>query len=237
VNPGSSDGNIFLTKYNSTGIVQWTKSVGDVGDGQHNYISSVAASKSGNVYVTGWFFNPALIIGSTTLNNNDKTGQYNDIFIAKYNTFGNTVWVKKIGNETYDYITGIALDNSDHVYLTGYYESDILFFGTTTLINSGYQDFYVTRMNKDIVTGTNESQVEEETPIVVSPNPVINDVTLKYPPGISQIQIFTIQNGLIKSQKANDDRSCFNVSELPAGVYILQLSSNKRVEYIKMVKE
>ena len=235
-NTGSSHGNIFLTKYNSAGSVQWTKSVGDVGEAQNNYVSAIAADKSGDVYVTGWFFNPSVTIGNTTITNTDNTGQYNDVFITKYNSLGNSVWAKKIGEETYDYITGITVDTSGHVFVTGYYDSALLFFGTAILTNSGYQDFYLARLDNDLTKGLNETLAEEETTIAVFPNPVLNDVTLKYPVGITHIQIFTIQGRLIKSHKAKDEKSCFNVSELPAGVYILQLSSNKKSEYVKMIK-
>jgi hypothetical protein len=80
---GGLDGNtnsgihdIFLVKYNSSGVKQWTKQLGtsstDVGNG-------VTVDSSDNIYVTG--------LTSGGLDGNTNSGGY-DLFLVKYNSDG-----------------------------------------------------------------------------------------------------------------------------------------------------
>lgn len=73
--------------------------------GSYDYARSIASDSTGNVYVTGWASN----------------GMNYDFTTIKYNTSGNQVWLKTAGNAFYnDYASGIAVDNSDNVYVAGY---------------------------------------------------------------------------------------------------------------------
>jgi len=73
-NAGIAD--IFIIKYDALGNVLWAKGAGGTGVDVCNGIS---IDVSGNLFVTGYFGNPSITFGATTLSN---TGS-NDIFIAK----------------------------------------------------------------------------------------------------------------------------------------------------------
>lgn len=131
-NPGGSGGvltaaggnDAFLAKYSSTGTFLWAKNMGgsdgDIGVG-------VAADATGNVYVTGYFksaaadFNPGGSGGILT-----PVGNY-DVFVAKYNSTGTYLWAKSMGGADIDYGSGIAVDATGNVYITGYFLSAIDF--------------------------------------------------------------------------------------------------------------
>ena len=83
----------------------------------------------GNVYVTGYYTDSAITIGSTVLINKGL----NDIFIIKYDTNGNVIWAKEAGGATHDIANFIAIDRSNNVYITGAFYSHILVFGQDTL--------------------------------------------------------------------------------------------------------
>ena len=101
-NTSTSDVCVFIVKYDTTGVIQWQRSldttlIQDVGYG-------IAVDGSGNVYVTGF----AKI----------TTTQY--VFIAKYDTTGVIQWQRSLDTASVaDVGRGIAVDLSGNVYVTG----------------------------------------------------------------------------------------------------------------------
>ena len=137
INAGSDD--MFIVKYDGSGNVIWAKSAGgsadDIGYG-------VAVDGGGNSYVTGHYFG-SVTFGTTTLTN---TGSY-DVFIVKYDATGNVVWAKNAGGSNYDYGYAIAVDGSGNSYVTGFFSSSVITFGTTTLTTVGSADIFVVKYN------------------------------------------------------------------------------------------
>ena len=146
MNQGSFTGDIFLVKYNPSGTVLWAKSFG-AADGE--LCNGVAADAAGNVYITGLFASPTLAIGSVTLVNSNPGSS--DIFVAKLDATGNTVWVKSAGSTQADRGNGIAVDASGNVFATGYYISPVINFGTGNLTNAGTTttDFFLTKYDNN----------------------------------------------------------------------------------------
>jgi len=73
---GSSD--VFIVKYNSTGVCQWAEKIAGT---DYDYANSIAVGTFGNVYVAGYFASPSLTLNNgITLSN---SGGY-DGYIAKY---------------------------------------------------------------------------------------------------------------------------------------------------------
>jgi hypothetical protein len=133
---GSVD--LFLAKYDAAGNVVWAKSAGGTGDDQ---AISVAADASGNTYVAGLFASPSLVFGTTTLTNAGS----GDLFLVKYDATGNAVWAKSAGNIDVDEANAVAVDASGNVYLTGFFSSNTLSFGSTTLTNVGSEDLFLAK--------------------------------------------------------------------------------------------
>jgi hypothetical protein len=104
----------------------WAKSAGNAKG------HSIAVDAKGNVYVTGYFESDSLTLGSITL----RRAGGKDIFVVKYDPNGQVLWAKSAGGMNDDYGASIAVDASGNVYVTGYFESDTLTFGTITLRNA-----------------------------------------------------------------------------------------------------
>ncbi len=84
----------------------------------------------GNIYVGGYYNNNALF-GAINLSSKGQA----DAFVVKYDPDGNLVWVKNVGGNNGDRITGISVDNSGNSFVSGYFESSDIQFGSTTLTN------------------------------------------------------------------------------------------------------
>ena len=116
---GSSNGNLdgntnlggqdaFIMKFNSSGTRQWTTLIGTTSD---DLAFSVAADDSGNIYIAG--------TTKGSLNGNVNVGG-SDIFLAKYNSSGNQLWTRSIATIGDDSSTGLVIDKSQNIYITGY---------------------------------------------------------------------------------------------------------------------
>ena len=127
-NAGSYD--IFIAKYDANGNALWATSAGGGGE---DVGYSVSADAAGNVFVTGYFESPTISFGSTVLIN---TGTYN-VFIAKYDVNGNLLWAKRAGGTGDDRGYSVSADTGGNVFVTGYFQSSSITFGSTTLINTG----------------------------------------------------------------------------------------------------
>jgi len=85
---------------------QWVARYNGPGNG-YDYANSIAVDGSGNVYVTGY---------------SSGSGTSFDYCTIKYNSSGDTVWVRRYNgpeNNSYDEAHSIAVDGSGNVYVTG----------------------------------------------------------------------------------------------------------------------
>ena len=94
----SSDGLIF--KYNSSGTLQWQK---DIPYMQNAFI---AMDSSNNIYVAGTYYTGG--------------GSDRNWLIMKLNNSGSLTWAREMTGSSDDLVTGIAVDSSGNVFVSGY---------------------------------------------------------------------------------------------------------------------
>jgi len=133
-NNGYSD--IFIAQFDTTGHHLWSKGFGgngvDVG-------YSVTVDSSSNAYITGWFSSPEINFGGNALINN---GKY-DIFLAKFDIYGNHLWSKNIGGSDEDWGYSVSVNGSSILYGTGHFQRSNIDFGGCPLSSAGGYDIYL----------------------------------------------------------------------------------------------
>ena len=140
INNSLNNDDIFIVKYDASGNVQWARSAGG------NYEecgSGISVDADGNIYVTGYFSSLSINFDSFTLTN---PGLRYCVFVVKYDASGNVLWANSAGEGTgYDEGKSIATDDFGNIYLTGWFQSPTITFGSCTLTNvaSGYDIFVV----------------------------------------------------------------------------------------------
>ena len=124
----------------------WAKSAGALNT---DYANSVFTSPSGEVYATGIFYSTSITFGSTTLTNNGSASC--DIFLTKYDASGNVIWAISSGGTMNDAATSVTVDALGNVYVTGWFSSPTIVFGSTTLTNasSGTGDFFLVKYDSN----------------------------------------------------------------------------------------
>lgn len=137
---------IFILKLNSNGIFQWVKRIG--GNAWDESLS-IKLDSSGSIFIAGYFeqnvdFDPGS--GSSIVNSNGDS----DVFIAKYNSNGEFLWVNHFGDNGYSEAYGMEIDSNGNVYITGMYAGNVDVDPSASvfsLISSGNDAFIVSYNN------------------------------------------------------------------------------------------
>lgn len=137
VSAGGTD--IFIAKYDIDGVLLWAKQVGGQND---DYSSGISTDITGNCYVTGYFYISGNVstFGSTTITESGDA----DIFISKFTSTGNFLWVRNAGGRSDDASYAIATDVSGNSYITGYFTGTAA-FGNLKVTSVGYSDVFVAK--------------------------------------------------------------------------------------------
>jgi hypothetical protein len=129
INQASED--VFLTKYDSAGNVQWTKLLGSAGTA--GAYSLAVDPVSGGVVVAGSVtgdLKPTAIGGGT------------DSFVAKYDRDGKQTWLRQIAPLSNDRANAVSIDASGNIYVGGQV-GGVIASGQT---NAGGIDAYITKL-------------------------------------------------------------------------------------------
>ena len=103
----ANDTQVFVRKYSRGGILRWGI---EFGNNSIDEARGVALDGSGNVYVVG--FTDGALPGQA-----GEGGA--DAFVRKLNPFGSEIWTRQFGTSGADWASGVAVDASGNVYVTG----------------------------------------------------------------------------------------------------------------------
>jgi hypothetical protein len=104
--PNAGDRDAFVSKYDSAGILQWTRQLGTA---LNDESTGVSADGLGNVFISGE------TAGSL---NGPNAGAY-DAFVSKYDAAGILQWTKQLGSPANDRNRGVSADGLGNVYISG----------------------------------------------------------------------------------------------------------------------
>ncbi|WP_354356961.1 gliding motility-associated C-terminal domain-containing protein [Pedobacter sp. UYP30] len=131
----------FVAKYSENGLLLWANKV----DGPDVVVSSLAIGPQNDVYLTGGYSSSIKLL-SRSLNPSVVTLSGRSLFVGKYNSVGNALWVYGInGTSETLYSYYITADLDDNIYIGGYFDSTLDFNGntsTTTLTSHGVRDTF-----------------------------------------------------------------------------------------------
>jgi hypothetical protein len=133
-------GDIYIAKYDTDGNLLWAKRAG----GKLDEMSmTMAADAAGNCYIGGYTDSNDFTFGTSTLS---TTG----IYIAKYDTDGNELWIKGSDISDWGFVRSVAVDASGNCYMAGFIFTNILSFGSVVLENtSGQSGAFLMKFDTD----------------------------------------------------------------------------------------
>ncbi len=130
--PSAGISDAFVSKYDATGGLLWTKQLGTISSDSG---TGVSADSLGNVYITG----------TTNGSLGGPSAGSSDAFVRKYDASGGLLWTKQLGSSSSDQSLGVAADSLGNVYITGWTS------GSLDGPNAGNSDAFVSKYG---ATGT-----------------------------------------------------------------------------------
>lgn len=112
----TSPGDLFLARYDTAGNYKWAKAIVRTNSSLRE--SDLAIDNLGNIYLTGSFsdtidFDPGPDVHIIKPQNSA------DIFISRFDSLGNFIWVKTFGGIELERITTIKMDGVGDIYMFG----------------------------------------------------------------------------------------------------------------------
>jgi hypothetical protein len=212
------DYDYWVVKINSSGTVEWQKTLGGT---SYDVVHSIQQTTNGNYILSG-------ITGS---NDGDVTGNngYQDCWVVKLSSTGTLLWQKALGGSTSEEAYSIQETNDGGCIIAAYTQSND---GDVTG-NHGSEDYWIVKLSPDALDTTTFATNQ----IQLFPNPTTSTVTLQNPNNLSfdKISITDLPGKKVLEQEQNSTQ--INVEKLASGMYILQAFSGEKQFVSKFVKE
>lgn len=146
------DEDIFIAKLDNAGNYLW---VSQAGGPEWDRGYTVTSDSFGNSYITGIFSGTAYF-GPNDRDNNIAliSNGGSDIFLAKLDPDGDFIWARSAGGTGDEYSIGIAIDNDDNLFITGFFVYSAYFGGPcieneVELISMGDRDIFIAKYDSD----------------------------------------------------------------------------------------
>ncbi|MGD8414750.1 MAG: hypothetical protein PVF33_10980, partial [Candidatus Latescibacterota bacterium] len=150
--PLASSGGLdmFVAKFDAAGNHIWSQRFGDAsGLSTNEWGETVLADGSGNVVVTGRFDNTVNFGGETLTNAGSLPGTY----IVKFSGAGDHLWSQRVGGTgmagAINPLTGVAVDGSGNVILTGNFVGTVDFGGGPLVSAGGGGNVFVAKFDEN----------------------------------------------------------------------------------------
>ncbi len=128
---------ILSSSFSQIMAQDWEWAVGSKGF-QFDYSNDIVADDKGNVYISGYFTSPTFSIGSQKVTNRGNE----DGYLAKFDEYGNCIWLISFGGEENERPSAIALWK-DTLFVVGSFESNPATFGNFQISAKSGSDIFM----------------------------------------------------------------------------------------------
>lgn len=140
---GTFGGDMFLAKYDKTGVLQWAKVFGS--EDYDEVAPYVAVDSLGSVYLAGGYGGTG-VFGNKTL----QSAGSSDAFVCKISALGDVIWARGVGGAELDEAKAVSVSpNGDRIYVTGTFQGSAMFGSTQIISYFNKMDFFVLSYNAD----------------------------------------------------------------------------------------
>jgi len=219
---------IFVSKFDSTGNHAWTLVLGGI---SYDIGEAISVDSLLNVYITGSYYWYVKFGPDTLLSDGDP-----DVFVAKYDKDGNFQWVLSGSGSGFSEGTSIAVSPSgNEIYLAGRYSGPFTLGGYSFEGPATGTDMFVARISQPLSVG---SSPQAQPTVTISPNPGSGQVKVSFETGsFSELSLKDMAGRTVYQTAIPAGVAALypDVSQLPNGVYLLQLKGSKGAYTQKLI--
>jgi hypothetical protein len=135
---GPEDRDLLIVKLDPTGMPLWSQAFGDE---NLQYGKSVAVDGEGNVFAAVDLFGSVDVGGQTI-----TSAGSSDVVLVKLDPSGKDLWGKRFGDASAQTVSGVAIDGSGNILLTGSFKGTID-FGGGPLESAGADDIFIVKLD------------------------------------------------------------------------------------------
>lgn len=233
---GSAFTDGYVGKMDHNGQMIWLKAVAGKGFEQ---IEDIQLTNSGDLILTGYFQREIDLGNGVMLELADTMDQ--NAFVLKMDGAGNFLWARSLGGSSPDRGINVQAASNGYIYAMGTFTGEGV-FGQFSATSAGGTEAYLLKMNADGAVG-----VEEVTPsnlsAILFPNPAKDRVEIQFEVKRSsevRISLLDIQGSTrmaqtIPASGSGIKTAAIDLSNVAAGMYIVQLASKEGQSSIKLV--
>lgn len=232
---------IFVAKYNSSGVYQWAFKVGG-SSSVDDHAFDIDVTQAGEIYICGEVWGPADFDPSIGINNINPAND--QIFFAKYTSAGAFVWAFDIGatssNGSADNGYGVHATQSGDLYVTGDFNGTADFdpsANSATLTSSG-GDAFVAVYGTSVFAGITTIELDG-TEIKAFPNPTSGEIEFSSSEFNNKewsLEIVDLTGKtILKVENIQQEAIKLNVEDFQCGVYFGTIRTNEKVSTKKIV--
>jgi hypothetical protein len=212
-NHGSYD--CWIVKLNSSGNIQWQKSLGGT---NHDGAFSIKQTSDGGYIAAGY----------SRSNDGDVTGNHGggDFWVVKLSSNGNIEWQKSLGGTSDEGVSSIKPTSDGGYIVAGFSQSND---GDVTG-NHGLFDYWIVKLAPYV--GINELTEEEN---FVSPNSATNETRIESNKfKVQSIEIYNV-TGQLQPSHFKPQTNSIDISELTPGIYFVTLKDETGNKVVRRV--
>ncbi|RLZ07134.1 T9SS type A sorting domain-containing protein [Faecalibacter macacae] len=173
------------------------------------------------------------LISGNNVKYQNKNGNINAVSSFKseiYNKNGEVIWSKIVSGGHYDFLSKAITTRDGSLVLIG--NSDSNQSGNKFSSTNGGQDFLIVKLGDKTTTSSRQFIEAYPNPTADFTNVIINKDFVN-----ATIEVFNLNGQFIKSQQVKYHTTPINLTNLPSGVYIVNVKYDGQSESIKVIKK